>query len=186
MFVQGIVHRDLKPDNLLLAGDKKTLVVSDFGVSRIEASAVMTAETGTYRWMAPEMIDHKPYTRKVDVYSFAIVLWELYTVQLPFAGMTAMQAAFAVVNKVRIGLFTVTVPAVSLFLDSGVTLRMSDSQECHCSCRARVVPSLTMHPPLSLYPIVALLALCVTLPMFKGCPVPQSNLVQDCWHCDPN
>lgn len=98
--VQGIVHRDLKPDNLLLAGDKRTVVVSDFGVSRIEASAVMTAETGTYRWMAPEMIDHRPYTRKVDVYSFAVVLWELYTMQMPFAGMSAVQAAFAVINKV--------------------------------------------------------------------------------------
>ena len=75
-------------------------MVSDFGVSRIEASAVMTAETGTYRWMAPEMIDHRPYTRKVDVYSFAVVLWELYTMQLPFSGMSAVQAAFAVVNKV--------------------------------------------------------------------------------------
>lgn len=46
-----------------------------------------------------EMIQHRPYTHKVDVYSFGIVLWELITGLLPFQNMTAVQAAFAVVNR---------------------------------------------------------------------------------------
>ena len=46
-----------------------------------------------------EMIQHRSYTQKVDVYSFGIVLWELITGLLPFQNMTAVQAAFAVVNK---------------------------------------------------------------------------------------
>ncbi|KAG1326834.1 putative Serine/threonine-protein kinase STY13, partial [Cocos nucifera] len=46
-----------------------------------------------------EMIQHRPYNQKVDVYSFGIVLWELITGMLPFQNMTAVQAAFAVVNK---------------------------------------------------------------------------------------
>uniref|UniRef100_M1BQ36 DSK2 n=1 Tax=Solanum tuberosum TaxID=4113 RepID=M1BQ36_SOLTU len=46
-----------------------------------------------------EMIQHRPYTHKVDVYSFGIVLWELLTGMLPFQKMTVVQAAFAVVNK---------------------------------------------------------------------------------------
>lgn len=46
-----------------------------------------------------EMIQHRPYDKKVDVYSFGIVLWELITGMLPFQNMSAVQAAFAVVSR---------------------------------------------------------------------------------------
>lgn len=62
----------------------------------------MTAETGTYRWMAPEVINHKPYDHKADVFSFAIVLWELVTLKVPYDKMTPLQAALGVRQGFRL------------------------------------------------------------------------------------
>ncbi|MCO5614439.1 hypothetical protein L7F22_068721 [Adiantum nelumboides] len=104
----GIIHRDLKPDNLLLTNDQKMVKLVDFGLAREETlTEMMTAETGTYRWMAPELYstvtlrngEKKHYNQKVDVYSFSIVLWELLTNRMPFEGMSNLQAAYAAAFK---------------------------------------------------------------------------------------
>ncbi|KAM7479911.1 hypothetical protein LguiA_028124 [Lonicera macranthoides] len=96
---QGILHRDLKSENLLLDEDM-CVKVADFGISCLESQCGSAKGfTGTYRWMAPEMIKEKHHTKKVDVYSFGIVLWELLTALTPFDNMTPEQAAFAVCQK---------------------------------------------------------------------------------------
>lgn len=106
---RGVMHRDLKSQNILLEHKGETLLAScplkigDFGLARHlpkgDAAAALTAETGSYRWMAPEVIRHEAYNSKCDVYSFAVVCSEILTYELPFGQQSAVEAAFAVATK---------------------------------------------------------------------------------------
>lgn len=52
----------------------------------------MTGETGSYRYMAPEVFQHKPYGRPVDVYSFALILYYMLSSDLPWPGTDGLKA----------------------------------------------------------------------------------------------
>lgn len=81
----GVIHRDLKPQNLMLTDSLKVKIV-DFGVSRLYASRrkTMTGYVGTPAYMSPELIQGKPYDGCADVFSFGIILHEMWTGQRPY------------------------------------------------------------------------------------------------------
>ncbi|CAL1383023.1 unnamed protein product [Linum trigynum] len=95
-----IVHRDVKTENMLL-NSQRTLKIADFGVARVEAQNPrdMTGETGTLGYMAPEVLDGKPYNRKCDVYSFGICLWEIYCCDMPYPDLSFAEISSAVVRQ---------------------------------------------------------------------------------------
>ncbi|XP_043692398.1 serine/threonine-protein kinase STY13-like [Telopea speciosissima] len=95
-----IVHRDVKTENMLL-DTQRNLKIADFGVARVEAQNPrdMTGETGTLGYMAPEVLDGKPYNRRCDVYSFGICLWEIYCCDMPYADLSFTEVSSAVVRQ---------------------------------------------------------------------------------------
>nr|GMD84022.1 serine/threonine-protein kinase STY17-like [Ipomoea batatas] len=80
-----VLHRDLKPSNIFL-DDAFHVRVADFGHARFLSyqEKALTGETGTYVYMAPEVIRSEPYDEKSDVYSFGIILNELITGEHPY------------------------------------------------------------------------------------------------------
>mmetsp|Transcript_28157 Transcript_28157/g.66678 ORF Transcript_28157/g.66678 Transcript_28157/m.66678 type:complete len:220 (+) Transcript_28157:44-703(+) len=96
---RSVIHRDLKSANVLVTTEWEAKV-GDFGVSRVmEGLTQMTTGVGSVPWSAPEVLSNESYTLAADVFSFAIVLWELGTCELIYPNMTASQITFGVLRE---------------------------------------------------------------------------------------
>ena len=80
-----IIHRDLKPQNILIGADG-VVKLCDFGFARAMSSSsiLLTSIKGTPLYMAPELVQEQPYNHSVDLWSFGIILYELFAGQPPF------------------------------------------------------------------------------------------------------
>jgi serine/threonine protein kinase len=129
LHARGFVHRDLKPANilcdesLLWAEDEQDCLIygsisefggikiADFGcaVSDVDRRGVsMTSNMGTPAYMAPELVADSRRTSskvnsKVDVYSFAILVWALFTRQRPYSNIKSLNL-FTMMNLIVEGL----------------------------------------------------------------------------------
>jgi len=88
-----VIHGDLKSKNVLVAADN-AIKICDFGSSKLRDQLpgisvhTTTKVLGTPRWMAPEVLENKRISKQCDVYSYAIVIWELLTHKIPFEDIT--------------------------------------------------------------------------------------------------
>ena len=96
---EQVVHRDLKPQNILVgAGDR--VFVSDFGLAKsLAPGGAELTQTGqvhcTPRYVAPEQLEGKPADPRSDLYALGLILYEMLTGDIPFAGNSPTEIMFA-------------------------------------------------------------------------------------------
>eukprot|EP01139_Manchomonas_bermudensis_P014285 Amastigsp_a508342_82.p1 type:complete len:742 gc:universal Amastigsp_a508342_82:35-2260(+) len=81
-----ILHRDLKSLNVLLDENYRA-IICDFGLSKFKEASIQSNKSpiGTPQWMAPEVMQSPTYGLEADVYSFAMIVWEITHGAVPFS-----------------------------------------------------------------------------------------------------
>lgn len=90
-----IIHRDIKPQNILMDESEK-VKITDFGIAMALEDTSFTRTNsvlGTVHYLSPEQARGGTATKKSDIYSLGIVLYELLTGELPFSGESAVAIA---------------------------------------------------------------------------------------------
>jgi len=104
---KDIVHRDLKPSNILMK-DFKTVKLTDFGTSkylRKNSKSLYTTFCGSPVYIAPELVKYsgikneneKIIPKLLDIYSFGIIMWEIFTQRIPYFDMNQKRNSISLV-----------------------------------------------------------------------------------------
>lgn len=97
---KGIVHRDIKPDNIMIRKDGIAQIM-DFGLAKLRGVSRLTKEgstVGTAGYMSPEQVQGQDADHRSDIFSLGVLLYELFTGQLPFRGVHETALMYEIVN----------------------------------------------------------------------------------------
>ncbi|KAL6066360.1 Tyrosine-protein kinase BTK [Balamuthia mandrillaris] len=105
LHTEDICHRDLAARNLLITSHNPEFChvkITDFGMSRFadtDSDNFTKNKTGPLKWMPPESMQHQKYNAKTDVWSFGVVLWEIFARRDPYPNVSPVQVAIEVASK---------------------------------------------------------------------------------------
>jgi len=83
--LNGVIHRDIKPGNILIGANGRAKL-ADFGIAQsANKTGQFAPSIGTLQYMSPEHLEGKPTDHRTDIYSLAVVLYELLTGHIPYS-----------------------------------------------------------------------------------------------------
>ena len=96
---RGVYHRNVKPANIMVFPDGRT-IITDFGLAHLESSVMTTAGQflGSPSYMSPEQVIGGELTSRADLYSLAVVTYEMLTGEKPFLGKNITTVVYKIVN----------------------------------------------------------------------------------------
>lgn len=142
----GIVHRDIKPENIMVRPDG-FIKVLDFGLAKLAEKPVEATSTdpdaptmlridtepgaimGTTRYMSPEQVRGQPLDARTDIWSFAVVLYEMLTGRLPFDGPTIGDVIVSILERQHVPVeryIRELPPELPLVLNKALTKEIKD------------------------------------------------------------
>jgi eukaryotic-like serine/threonine-protein kinase len=126
----GVIHRDIKPANLMIT-EGGVLKIMDFGIARVRGSQRLTRDgsvVGTLAYMSPEQLRGREGNERSDLYSLAIVLYELLSGCVPFAAENDYELMQAHIHTRALRLYT-RVPGVDARVDAALMQALAKQPE---------------------------------------------------------